>query len=269
MVIEVVISAPGSELGRVLHRAVTNVPPSPGKGSKRVLVNLLAQPPNNLLHDGHRWERYRPAKIVGDTRRLLADRVHRNSDLIIHASYAFLRAVESGATPGPRLQPIVEAALEAEQMVLADPRPSCVIRVGYLYGPGSSDLKLYRLAFWMGRPYWAGPRKALHDHVHHADAARALLQAAARPPKSRVTYATDGHPASFQSFMDDFARRVGNRVPLHIPRIGRAFAHVVVAEEHMQAVELGVRGDAGPQVPGFIPAFPDYGAGLADLLRAW
>ena len=89
--------------------------------------------------------------------------------------YAFLRAVESGATPGPRLQPIVEAALEAEQMVLADPRPSCVIRVGYLYGPGSSDLKLYRLAFWMGRPYWAGPRKALHDHVHHADAARALL----------------------------------------------------------------------------------------------
>ena len=69
--------------------------------------------------------------------------------------------------------------------------------------------------------------------------------------------------------MDHFARRVGNRVPLHIPRIGRAFAHVVVAEEHMQAVELGVRGDAGPQVPGFIPAFPDYGAGLADLLRAW
>ena len=177
--------------------------------------------------------------------------------------------MEAGAEPGPRLRPIVEAALEAEQMVLVDSRPSGVIRLGYLYGPGSSDLKLYRLAFWMGRPYWAGPRKALHDHIHHTDAARALLLAAATPPKAPVAYATDGHPVSFQSFMDFFARRVGNPLPLHLPRVGRAFAHLVVAEEHMQAVEMGVRGDAGPQVAGFIPAFPDYRAGLTDVLQGW
>ncbi len=266
---EVVISAPGSELGRVLGRAAKNLPRSPDKSSGKVLVNLLAQPPNNLLHDGHRWERYRPAKIVGDTRRLLTDRSHRDCDLIIHASYAFLRAVESGAIPGPKLRPIVEAALESEAMVLADSRPSRVVRVGYLYGPGSSDLKLYRLAFWMGRPYWAGPGKTLHDHVHHADAAGALLRAAAKPPKSRITYATDGHPAPFQSFMDYFARRIGNPVPLHFPRIGKAFARVVVAEEHMQAVQLGVRGNPGRQVPRFVPEFPNYRVGIADVIEAW
>ena len=266
---EVVISAPGSELGRVLRRAVSEAPPDREGDPRRVLINLLAQPPNNLLHDGHRWERYRPAKIVGDTRRLLADRAHRDCDLIVHAGYAFLRAVESGATPGARLQPVVDAAHEAEQMVLDDPRPSVVVRLGYLYGPGSTDLRLYRLAFLIGRPYWAGPRKALHDHLHHADAARALLAAASRPPKSRIVYATDGHPASFQALMDHFARRVGNRVPLHIPRMGRPFAHLVVAEEHMQMVELGVHGEAAPTLPGFIPAFPGYRAGIADILRAW
>jgi nucleoside-diphosphate-sugar epimerase len=267
--IQLVISAPGTELGRVLRREMRNAPRAEPGGSKKVLINLLAEPPNNLLHDGHRWEQYGPARIIGDTRRLLEDRGHRQCDLIIHASYGFLRAMEAGATPGPRLRPIVEAALEAEEMVLADSRPSGVIRLGYLYGPGSSDLKRYRLAFRLGRPYWAGPRKALHDHIHHTDAARALLLAAAIPEKSRVTYATDGHPASFQSFMDFFARQVGNPLPIHLPRVGRAFAHLVVAEEHMQAVEMGVRGAATPQVPGFNPAFPDYRAGLTDVLQGW
>jgi hypothetical protein len=266
---EVVISAPGSELGRVVRAAVADLPVSRRAQSEHVLINLLAQPPNTLLHDGHGWKQYRPAKIVGDTRRLLADPRHRGCDLIIHASYAFLRAVESGATPGARLRPIVEAALEAEELVLADSRPTRVVRVGYLYGPGSRDLKLYRLAFRVGRPYWAGPRQALHDHIHHADAARALLLAAVRASRSRITYATDGHPASFRSFMDYFARGVGNPVPLHFPRAGRALAHLVVAEEHMEAVELGVRGRAAPQVTRFVPAFPDYRAGLAGVLGAW
>jgi hypothetical protein len=267
---EMVITAPGSELGKVVTRALAKRPASPRTESRRVLLNLLAQPPNSLLHDGHRWERYGPARIVGDARRLLADRRHRDCDLIVHASFAFLRAVESGGgTPGPRLRPIVDAVLEAEGLMLDDPRPSRVVRVGYLYGPGSRDLELYRLAFWMGRPYWAGPGRARHDYVHHADAARALLQAAARPPKSRITYATDGHPASFQAFMDYFARRVGNPVPVHFPRLGRLVARVVVAEEHMEAVALGVRGDARPRVPRFTPDFPDYRAGVTDVVSAW
>jgi hypothetical protein len=266
---EVVIAGPGSELGRVLQRSLKDPQASKAGGTAKVLVNLLGQPPNTLLHDGHLWERYRPAEIVGDTRRLLADPAHRGCDLIVHAGYAFLRAVEAGATPGPRLLPVVEAALEAEAMVLADPRPSRVVRVGYLYGPGSQDLQAYRLAFWTGRPYWAGPRKVRHDHLHHADAARALLQAAARPPRSRISYATDGHPASFRAFMDRFARLVGNPLPLHLPRISRTFSHLVVAEEHMEQTELGVAGHARPAVPGFAPAFPDYRAGLADVVATW
>jgi AraC-like DNA-binding protein len=49
--------------------------------------------------------------------------------------------------------------------------PACVVRVGYLYGPQSADLRAYRTAFRLGRPYWSGPAKALQYHLHQFDAA--------------------------------------------------------------------------------------------------
>lgn len=241
--------------------------PSGREPGRKVLVNLLAQPPNTLLHDGHRWRTYNPARLVRETRGVLADSGNHDCDLVVHASYAFLRAVESGATPGRKLAPIVEAALEVEAMVRADPRPSTIVRLGYLYGPEFNDLRLYRLAFRIGRPYWAGPRKALHDLVHSADAAAALLAAAGGRPSNRAVYATDGHPVSFQRFMDHFARKVGNPLPLHIPGISRLPAQVVVAEEHMEMVELAVHGAADPTVSGFAPRFAEYKAGIADVLE--
>jgi nucleoside-diphosphate-sugar epimerase len=234
-----------------------------------VLLNLALQPPNTLLHDGHLWKRYTPARIVAETEIMLADPAHRRADLIVHASYAFLRAVEQGAQPGPELAPIDAAALAAEEMVLGARRPACVVRLGYLYGPESKDLRAYRTAFRLGRPYWAGPKKNRQHHLHTADAARALGLAAEQPPQDPISYATDERPASFQDFMDHFAHLVGNPLPTHLWRISRPFAHVVVGEEHMEMVELGVKGQATPQVSGFDPRYRDYREGLAQVITAW
>ena len=259
-------NARASELGRVLGRELHDAA-APGR---RVLINIANQPPNTLLHDGHGWKRFSPARLLGDTMRVLADPANRDA-FIVHASYAFLRAAEAGQKVGDRLAPIAEAAMAAEQMVLNDGRPACVVRLGYLYGPGSQDLKAYDLAFSIGRPYWAGPRRNLQHHLHHVDAARALVRAAARRPSGRLLYATDARPASFMSFMDHFARRIGNPLPLHIPRISGPFAQLVVRKEHMQMCDLAIpnTGPAHPQVPGFAPRFGDYRAGLADVLEAW
>jgi hypothetical protein len=234
-----------------------------------VLINLALQPPNTLLHDGHRWKRFSPARIVRETAAVLADPAHRDVSFIVHAGYAFLRAAEGGARVGDHMRPIVEAALEAEAMVLADPRPGCVLRLGYLYGPESADLKAYRLAFRIGRPYWAGPKNRLQHHLHTADAAAALLGAARRQPRDRLVYATDDRPASFAAFMDHFARLIGNPLPAHIPRFSRPLARLIVAEEHMEMVEMGVRGGAAPRLAAFIPDYPDYRAGLAQVVEAW
>jgi nucleoside-diphosphate-sugar epimerase len=145
-----------------------------------------------------------------------------------------------------------------------------VVRLGYLYGPESRDLRAYRAAFRLGRPYWAGPRAALQYHLHQFDAVSALLAAAVPRNAGRILYATDRKPVSFMQFMDDFARRIGRRFPLHVPRIAAPLMKLVVREEHMQQVALAMRARApAPRVPGWKPAFADYRDGLDQIIEAW
>lgn len=266
---DIEITAPSSELGLALQEELRAGGSRRGAAGGRTLVNIASQSPNTLLHDGHAWKRHTPARIVADTRAALDSPAGRAADFVVHASYAFLRAAEAGARVGDRLQPILDAALEAERLVLDSPTAACVIRLGYLYGPRSRDLRAFRRSFRIGRLYWAGPRSALHDYLHHTDAAAGLLRAAGARPAGRILHLTDGTPASFSAFMDQFARLVGNPLPLHLPAIARRPAHLVVAEEHMQMAELGVTGPALPTLPGFKPRFPDYRSGLAEVIAAW
>jgi hypothetical protein len=266
---QVRLTAPRSELGRVVARHLAHTARPAARPAATVLVNLAAQAPNTLLHDGHAWQRLTPRQLVAQTRRMLADPVSRDADYIVHASYAFLDAVDDGAVVGDRLRPIVAAAREAEAMVLDSGRRACVVRLGYLYGPELRDLRAYRIAFRIGRPYWAGPSTTLQHHLHTADAARALLLVARRRSLSGVVSATDDHPATFGTFMDHFARLIGNPLPLHLPALTRPLAHVVVAEEHMQMVEIGAGADPHRRPPGFRPLYPDYRAGLAQVVDAW
>jgi nucleoside-diphosphate-sugar epimerase len=144
------------------------------------------------------------------------------------------------------------------------------VRLGYLYGPESRDLRAYRKAFRIGRPYWAGPRSARQYHLHHHDAVSALLAAAKPRNAGRTLYATGGKPVPFMQFMDDFARRIGNPLPLHVPRIAAPVIRLIVREEHMQQAALAMPSRApAPRVPGWKPAFADYRKGLDQVVAAW
>ena len=151
----VLVTAPRSELGRVVARARGS---DEGRGAP-VVVNLALQGPNTLLHDGHAWWRDPGVHILTSTRRVLAAAQRNKAAFLVHASYAFLQGAEGGSKVGDRMRPIVDGAREAEQMVLDSGTPSCVVRLGYLYGPEWHDLRAYRRAFRLGRPYWAGPRR--------------------------------------------------------------------------------------------------------------
>lgn len=260
------LSGQRSELGQVVaarHAAVD------GGGRDRTLLNLALQHPNTLLHDGHAWRHNAAQHIVSATRRALAEADRTRCGFLVHASYAFLDNAAAGGRVGGTLRPIVEAAQQAERLVLESGRRAVVVRVGYLYGPEWRDLRAYRRAFALGRPYWAGPRDNLQHHVHAHDAARALLHAAARRPEGPVLYATDGRLASFADFMDHFARRVGRSRPLHIPGIAGPLMRPVVRSAHQQMVDLAATRTAMPQVPGFTPRYPDFRAGLDQVLEAW
>lgn len=252
-----------SELASILRQQLERrrIPPQ-----RSAVISVALQRPNSLLHDGHAWARHTRAQLLSRTRDALAA-ARRNRAFLVHASYAFLRAAEDG-TVGDRLTGIVEAALDAEQLVLGAPA-ACVVRLGYLYGPESRDLRAYRRAFRLGRPYWAGPASHLQHHLHTQDAARALLLAAQRASAGQLCYATDATPASFQAFMDAFARRVGNPLPLHLPRLSRPLSRLVVAEDHMQMLEMRVHGHASPRLPGFRPQYLDFGAGIDQVMDEW
>jgi nucleoside-diphosphate-sugar epimerase len=241
-----------SELGRLLARR---------RARGGAHINVAGQQANTLLHDGHAWKGFAPTALTGVRRALRTD-----ASLLVHASFAFVL----GRPQQDPLRSIAETILECEQIVLSGPLPACVVRLGYLYGPESADLRAYRKAFRLGRPYWAGARKALQYHLHQHDAVGALLAAAKPGNAGKILYATDGKPVAFMQFMDDFARKVGRRVPLHVPLIAAPVMRLIVREEHMQQAALAMppRSPA-PRVPGWKPAFSDYRAGLDQSIEAW
>src|SRR5215468_7732323 len=230
-----------SELGRLLVQRR-----APGK----VHINIAGQQANTLLHDGHAWKGFARAALAGVRRALRTD-----ANMLVHASFAFVL----GEPRKDPLRSIAATILECEQLVLAGPVPACVVRIGYLYGPESRDLRAYRTAFRIGRPYWAGPREALQYHLHQYDAVSALLAGAKRRNAGRILYATDGKPLSFMQFMDEFARKCGRRTPLHVPRLVAPLMRLVVRKEHVQQCDLAMPARAPkPGVPGWKPAHTDY-----------
>lgn len=246
------ITGARTELGHLLGRATSR---------RRIHVNVAGQDANTLLHDGHAWKDFARDALAGARRARRAD-----APMLVHASFAFV-AAQPARDP---LRSLAQTILECEQLVLEGPRPACVVRLGYLYGPTSANLLAYRTAFRLGRPYWAGPRHALQYHLFETDAVAALL-AAARPGNAGKTFhATDGKPLAFMQFMDDFARRVGRRVPLHVPRLAAPLMRSIVRTEHVQQCELGMPARAPrPVVPGWKPRVTDYRAGLDEVLAAW
>jgi nucleoside-diphosphate-sugar epimerase len=231
--------------------------------------DVSGQQANTLLHDGHAWREFSRTAPAG-TRRAMSDAKAGGASLFVHASFAFVNAVERGAVLPEPLRSLASAILEREAAVLAGPVPACVVRLGYLYGPHSADLRAYRRAFALGRPYWSGPPSASQYHLHQADAVSAILAAARVRHAGRTFHATDGHPVPFRKFMDTFAHRVGRPSAWHLPPWLGPLVGWIVREEHRQQAALGMPpGPPGPVVPGWQPKYRDYRLGLDQVIEAW
>ena len=246
------ITGAQTELGRLLAVQTTRA---------KVHINVAGQPANTLLHDGHAWKDFARSALAGARRAARAD-----ATVLVHASFAFVAAVP----PKDPLRSLAQSILECEQLMRSAAVPAVVVRLGYLYGPQSRDLRAYRKAFGLGRPYWAGPRRAGQFHLHHTDAVAALLAAAKARNAGQTYYATSGPALPFMLFMDHFARGVGTLCPLHVPLLAAPLMQLIVRKEHMQQVALAMPVDQPtPQVPGWKPAVADYRDGLDRAIAAW
>lgn len=98
---------------------------------------------NSLLHDGHAWEDFARAALAG-TRRAMRSARTGGAPMFVHASFAVAHAVDRGTRLKEPLRSSVDAILECEALALSGPVPACVVRLHYLYGPESGDLRGYR-----------------------------------------------------------------------------------------------------------------------------
>ena len=142
---KVAITGTRSELGCIL------APSREARATENVHINLAGQQANTLLHDGQDWKGFARTALTG-TRRAMRSARTDGASMLVHASFAFVHAVERGARLKEPLRSSVDAIFECEALALSGPVPACVVRLGYLYGPVSGDLRAYRSAFRLSRP---------------------------------------------------------------------------------------------------------------------
>lgn len=241
-----------------------------------VVVNLTPQKANTLLSDGQDWKGF-DKTLSATTGALLAAVKDTNIKLLIHTSYTFLYgntrdATESTPLSIPGDDPIFKMAIATENHVTNSQIPACVLRLGYLYGPQSEDLKLYIKSFKLGRPYFAGPDSNLGNWLHFEDAASALVQVAQQQPKGAIFNVVDGVPVSFADFIDRFAFTLGRKRPGHIPMWLTPLALVlVVTPQQVDLLKLSttVGGDSFRKQFGWSPHYPSYREGLQQTVETW
>ncbi|MBD2103922.1 NAD(P)-dependent oxidoreductase [Leptolyngbya sp. FACHB-261] len=241
-----------------------------------VILNLTPQFANTLLSDGQDWKGF-DKTLSATTSALLEAIKDTDIKLLIHASYAFLYGNTASATENSPLivpgdDPIFKAAIAAENQVAQSSMPTCVLRLGYLYGPQSEDLKLYIKSFKLGRPYFAGPVSNLGNWLHFEDAAQALAQVAKQQPIGMVFNVVDGTPVSFTNFIDQFAFTLGRKRPSHIPLWLTPLALVlVVTPQQVELLKLSthVNSDLIRQQLGWSPRYTSYREGLQQTVETW
>jgi len=241
-----------------------------------VVVNLTPQKANTLLSDGQDWKGFDKTLSV-TTAALLTAVKDTDVKLLIHTSYTFLYgntrdATESTPLSVPGDDAIFKMAIATENQVTNSQIPNCVLRLGYLYGPESEDLKLYIKSFKLGRPYFAGPESNLGNWLHFEDAAAALVLVAEQQPRGAFFNVVDGVPVSFADFIDRFAFTLGRKRPAHIPMWLTPLALVlVVTPQQVDLLKLitSVNSDSFRKQFGWSPRYVSYREGLQQTVDMW
>lgn len=240
-----------------------------------IVLNLTPQIANTLLHDGHNWKGF-DETLPSTTTALLEALQATKIKLLVHASYAFLygnttNSTESTSRTVPSDDPIFQAAIEAEDKITNSNIPNCLLRMGFLYGPQSEDLKKYETSFKLHRPYYAGPEDHLANFLHYEDAAKALVLVAEQQPVGKVFNVVDGMPAPFADFIDTFALRLGKSKPGHIPLFTAPVAQIIIKPQQMELLDLSttVKNDLICQQLGWQPSYASYQEGLEQTIATW
>jgi nucleoside-diphosphate-sugar epimerase len=119
--------------------------------------------------------------------------------------------------PPSQFAPVVTAADEQERRVTA--AGGLVLRLGHLYGPGSSYAPDGGLARRLrgGRLPLIGDGASMFSFIHAHDAATAILAAVDHPAASGVLNVVDDQPTLVHDWLPEMAAMLGGPAPRHVP----------------------------------------------------
>ncbi|MEH2250886.1 NAD-dependent epimerase/dehydratase family protein [Nostoc sp.] len=271
-----VIRSKGALAADVSLTSATELKDVLSTANANVVINLTPQFANTLLSDGQDWKGF-DKTLKATTDALLTAIEDAGTPFLVHTSYTFLYgnardSTETAPLVTPGDDPIFATAIATENQVNNSKIPSSLLRMGYLYGPQSEDLKLYIKSFNLRRPYYAGPANNLGNWLHFEDAAQALVQAGEQQTAGAVFNIVDGTPVSFTDFIDYFAFALGRKQPAHIPMWFTPVALlVVITPQQVELLKLAttVKSDSIRQQLGWKPRYLSYKEGLQQTVQTW
>lgn len=235
------------------------------------VVNLGPQIANHVPQIDPQWDTY--LRLIDDgTRAIVRAAEEAGVQFLVMVSYAFVYGDTHGSVADETTtpdnhddNPVIRAALEAEQAVLNSPVPACVLRAGYVYGPHSPETVSLRDRLVAGNPVTPGDPHVFANWVHQQDLARAILLALQVQPAGAVLNIVDNRPAS----PADFVGYLAESMHLPPPSGGQSFlSRILPARETTTVSNISVRaGNArAKEVLGWTPQFPSYREGLDNTL---
>lgn len=233
-----------------------------------VVLHLTPQLVNGFPRRGLDWEANDRALREG-LPALQRAAVEAGVRFFVFPSYAFIYGDLGGEWADettPRQEaPYLAAALNAEDRVLDDALPACVLRAGTLYGPHEDGTETLIEALKRGRGVYTGDENALSAWVHVDDLAAALVLAAELMPDNEVFNVVDDTPATPAEFVGCLAKNLGQPAPGGPPALLRP----LLTDEMQQtllAASRRVRNDKIKAALGWKPRYADYRAGIDHTL---
>ena len=170
----------------------------------------------------------------------------------------------AGRSPVPELQPALDALNSLEEQVLGPTREGhlegIVLRFGLFYGPeaGSSQLAAKLLKRRM-LPLPGGGKNRV-SLIHLDDAASAVIAALKNGEPGGVYNITDDEPVSMHDYLGEFARVIGAKRPMNVPRWVARLGGKYVAL--MTSGSLIVSNEKAKKDLGWSPRYATYREGL-------
>jgi nucleoside-diphosphate-sugar epimerase len=191
---------------------------------------------------------------------------------VVYAGSAFVygdtggQQVDESAPLTSHDDEFVRAAIKAEKMVTESFIPACVLRAGYVYGPGLPEMAALADTLRSGRPVFAGENTA--NWIHSDDLARALLLAVEKQPENAVCNVVDDRPASPQDFVRYLASALGIQEPVNLPGV---LARALLSKTALTLMNFSTSTSnaAARERLGWEPRYSTHREGIEQMLLTW